>query len=624
LTGEHAEGDLELLRRYEPVLHFNRGEHFFPAPVEPYVCSASLWVQTPGGETTCLVPAGSLNLKRLGQRRPVDYDSEPGSVYFLQYANPLDVVDLVTYKQRARSADRVQGNLFRAGWGRLARVGYLSRFIDALFTLSLLARGRVSGDTAAAARIHYEAIQEQQERYQYYGRVVRQDGWVVLQYWLFYFFNDWRSSFYGVNDHEADWELVTVYLAEDPSEPGSGHLHPEWLAYASHDYFGDDLRRRWDDPKVEKVGDHPVVYVGAGSHASYYEAGEYITEFPLPFLAPVVRLLDRIQRAQWYRRVYGYVHDGERAQEASSIFKVPFIDYARGDGLSLGQGQGKGWGPPVLFDETPDWVLNFRGLWGLYTRDPFAGEDAPAGPMYNRDGTVRRAWHDPLGWAGLDKVPPPSMMLDVIRTRQQEVQLRRDALLDEQERKGHRLKGLAAEAAAIRRQPDLRAVYSEYAAELETLAGELAELKQEIAQKELVLRSLARHEQRLKGGQMDSPTVHIRRARRPVPPDVIRQSRFVEVWAALSVGVFLFGFALLFLFARQYTLTGLLVIFYVVVLIEAWFRQQIGSLLTRTALLLALIASLTLLFTYSIEILGTIVLLAGGYILIDNLREMWT
>ena len=28
------------------------------------------------------------------------------------------------------------------------------------------------------------------------------------------------------------------------------------------------------------------------------------------------------------------------------------------------------------------------------------GPDSAAGPMYNRDGSVRRSWYDPVGWAG--------------------------------------------------------------------------------------------------------------------------------------------------------------------------------------------------------------------------------
>jgi hypothetical protein len=32
---------------------------------------------------------------------------------------------------------------------------------------------------------------------------VRDAGYLILQYWLFYAMNDWRSTFGGVNDHEA-------------------------------------------------------------------------------------------------------------------------------------------------------------------------------------------------------------------------------------------------------------------------------------------------------------------------------------------------------------------------------------------------------------------------------------
>jgi hypothetical protein len=42
-------------------------------------------------------------------------------------------------------------------------------------------------------------------------------------------------------------------------------------------------------------------------------------------------------------------------------------------------------------------------MWGLYAQDPISGENAPAGPMYNRDGSVRAGWYDPLGFAELDK-----------------------------------------------------------------------------------------------------------------------------------------------------------------------------------------------------------------------------
>ena len=98
---------------------------------------------------------------------------------------------------------------------------------------------------------------------------MRESGYIVLHYIYFYAMNDWRSTFSGVNDHESDWEQVFVYLSDE----GEAEPIPRWVAYASHDFSGDDLRRRWDDPEVEKIGEtHPVIYAGAGSHASYYRA----------------------------------------------------------------------------------------------------------------------------------------------------------------------------------------------------------------------------------------------------------------------------------------------------------------------------------------------------------------
>ena len=124
----------------------------------------------------------------------------------------------------------------------LARGGILPRLLDGLFSLSFLLRGKVSIATAAAAELDYHEMFSNNRTYTYYGRVTRQNGWTILQYWFFFCFNSWRSGFHGVNDHEADWEMVTIYLYEQ-----DGQLIPEWAAYASHDFKGDDLRRRWDD-----------------------------------------------------------------------------------------------------------------------------------------------------------------------------------------------------------------------------------------------------------------------------------------------------------------------------------------------------------------------------------------
>src|SRR5215203_1820115 len=300
-----VEAATALLRRFEPVIRSTTGDKFYPMDVEPYVRACSLWVQRPGEEAVCVVPAGELGLDRLAQQ-PMD---GAGAVHFLMFTDADDLrLDsrggrLRVFRRRAK--DRKESTrAFRAGRGRLARVGYFSRFVDALYSIALLARGRVPGESAAAASVAYERIMTEKERYRYYGRVLRQDGWIVLQYWLFYPFNDWRSGFFGANDHEA-----------------------------------------------EKVGEHPVIYVGAGSHASYFAPGEYLTELTLPLPSPLARVTGGI-RTFWKTRLGQYVGDGEEYDGGSGYFSIPFVDYARGDGLSVGEGGDRSWDDPKLISRT--------------------------------------------------------------------------------------------------------------------------------------------------------------------------------------------------------------------------------------------------------------------------------
>ncbi|MFN2303123.1 MAG: hypothetical protein ACK2TV_05255, partial [Anaerolineales bacterium] len=186
------EESLLLLRRFEPTLIFTRGERFFPLDIDRYVRQCSLWQKKPGEEAECLVPQGRMNLDELIKPRQVRF----GTIFFLKFIEPLDLVELARYSfDQAIEAIQKKDDeaVFHAGKGRLARVGYGSRFVDALFSLSLVWRGRVPGDTSAAAVRAYKTIQTGNERYPYYGRVVLDNGWIVLQYWYFYPFNNWRS-----------------------------------------------------------------------------------------------------------------------------------------------------------------------------------------------------------------------------------------------------------------------------------------------------------------------------------------------------------------------------------------------------------------------------------------------
>lgn len=609
-------GDLDLLRRFEPVLRFTRGERFFPMQVGQYLSECSMWINKPDGSVECLVNEGHLNEENLTQQGRDGFDS----VTYLQFIEPLNVRELATYRIRENILRRDPAQKFHAGRGRLARVGYIPRFIDALFSLTLLARGRVPGDAATSAVLTYQRMMEESEHYQYYGRIIRQRGWITLQYWFFYPFNNWRSGFYGANDHEADWEMISIFLYEQ-----DGEILPEWIAYASHEFSGDDIRRRWDDPEVFKVGEHPVVYVGAGSHASYYQPGEYISEVELAFLSPLVRLVEFVQES-WRKTVRKILGGNRRTRSAPSfnVFKVPFVDYARGDGAAIGHGLSRSWDVPQLIDDSVPWVTNYRGLWGYYARDPVSGENAPAGPRYNRNGGVRKSWYDPLGWAGLDKVLPPGHALEAAYQRTAEIQSEILHLSEQIEHKGHLLLDLGLEARAMHSFPHMRQAYHEHQKRIVDLTQELDRLREDMVEAEAALEALQDYLVRLESGDRGPLRAHIEHAHSPEPPSRMRLNRVAEVWAAASIGLMLISFVGVVLFARQVLVFGLAAWLSLLIFIEAGFRRRLEGLIRSATILLAIFSTLVLMYEFFWEIIVAGVLLAGGYIMWENLSELWS
>jgi hypothetical protein len=605
-------GDLALLRRFEPVLRFTQGEQFFPMCVEPYVRACSLWVQRPDEVAIQLVAANELDLDRLSY----PYSGEFGTIHYMRLVEPYEAARRMVDEQEP--APRVN---FHAGLGRLARVGYGSRLIDALFSISLLARGRVTGDTAAAAALAYRRMTAREGRFVYYGRVVRESSWLVLQYWFFYPFNNWRSGFFGANDHEADWEMCCLYLSEDRE---SGTVTPEWVAYASHDYAGDDLRRHWYDPEVEKVGEHPVVYAGAGSHACYFQPGEYLTEIELPFLAPLARATDRLLRF-WQQRLRQYAEESANGSQATirNIFRIPFVDYARGDGFSIGPGQAAEWDEACLLNPPPAWVTQYRGLWGLYTEDPFAGEDAPAGPMYNRNGSVRRAWYDPVGWAGLDKVSPQHELERQLLAEQSRLRVHQQHLWEAIRTKAETLQQMGVLGAAMRTQPHLYRFYTEQQEQIATAGRDLDVLRREVAAGQALLEALEFYAGQVRAGNYGPLRAHLRRAHRPASEARLRFSRLAELWAALSVGLMMVVIVALFVFGRPHLFFGLIAALALFALIETGFRGSMVRLITRLTIGLSMVATLVIFYEYFWQIVIMLVLVTGAYILWENLREVW-
>ena len=371
-----------------------------------------------------------------------------------------------------------------------------------------------------------------------------------------------------------------------------------------------------------------MVHVCAGSHSNQYAAGEYLTELELSFLSPLARVLGAV-RTFWRRKLRQYEGDEEESgngqeDRTPTIFRIPFVDYARGDGLTIGTGGDREWSPPRLLDNPiPAWVHNYRGLWGLYTRDPFEGEDAPAGPMYNRDGSVARPWFDPVGWAGLDKVPPQGEVQDTVREQQAAVAERRATLQAEVEEKSRKLRGLGVEAAAMRGQHHLRAHYEAHRKQIRELSTELNGLRARMAAARVLSESLEGYAERLQAGEREPARAHIGRVHQPASETKLRASRLAEAWAAASVGLMLIVFVLVVMYERgaylTFALAGCIALF---LSVEAGFRGRLTNLVTSATIGLAIVASLVVFYRFFWEIVVAAVLLVGVYVLWDNLREL--
>ena len=275
--------DLDLLRRHEPILRFTDGELFFPMAAGSYVESCDLLTGPSLREARVAIPAGELNLERLAAVG----DPPLGEAQFLRFVpKPLSRTRASALAEPPGAPALLRPGPARPGRSRRPSRGRRPRHLAAV------ARPRPRRHGGRGLRALRRDPGSGTRSVVYHGRVVREGRWVVLHYMFFYAMNDWRSTFEGANDHEADLEQCFVVL----EALDDGTLRPAWFCAAAHDEKGDDLRRRWDDARMEIVDGHPVVYPGAGSHATYLERGEYIMLLPFPGERNIRGPLDLLRR----------------------------------------------------------------------------------------------------------------------------------------------------------------------------------------------------------------------------------------------------------------------------------------------------------------------------------------
>jgi hypothetical protein len=581
--------DVRLLRAFEPVVRLTQGEFFVPVGVDEYVRHASLWRQLPDGTVQRVAEPGSLDVDELA-RRGLMLDG-PG--YSLSGVS-------VPHRRRDRIKAwfRTERPKFLAG-NRLAEVGLTGRAFDTLSRMSLLVRGAVPGGSAVASltlqNTYLDPLQPK-----YHARVVRDGGWIVCQYWFFYSFNNWRSGFSGVNEHESDWEQVTIYLDGSGPVDAEGLPEPRWVVFSAHDEVGDDLRRRWDDPDLTLVdGRHPVVFSGAGSHSGAYLAGDYLITLVPPSLGGVIPGI---------RRIAKIVTPWTRAAQGSGL-GVPYIDYARGDGISIGPGQEREWTPVVIGDETP-WVRDFRGLWGHDTQDKLGGERGPAGPRYERDATVRASWGDPVGWAGLGKVAPnEDVELELIGGRIGDIDLEL-AQLETEANEGRRLVGEKA-AGLAPDAPEVRALEHDERA---------------ITKSRLTAIRLRDERDRMVRAQQEGippvdPHAHLTHRRTPIAASERGRSRFLSMWSVISTPIILLLIASLFLpsdYSRPIAAIWMLI---AILAVEAFARGYFWAFLLRVLIIFG-IANLVVAFFQNWQFVSMCIFAALALIvLVVNIRD---
>ena len=79
--------DVDILRAFEPIVRYTKGEKFYPMAVEPYLRESSLWLYVPDGADEQVVADGELTADTL----VVPRDAPFGSLFYVRFVDPLDL-----------------------------------------------------------------------------------------------------------------------------------------------------------------------------------------------------------------------------------------------------------------------------------------------------------------------------------------------------------------------------------------------------------------------------------------------------------------------------------------------------------------------------------------------------
>jgi hypothetical protein len=335
----------------------------------------------------------------------------------------------------------------------------------------------------------------------------------------------------------------------------------------------------------------------------------------LPLLAKAGAVVDAI-RSVWQTVLrQGGVQSGRTGGELN----VAFVDYARGDGVRIGPEGDLAWDARLL-EEQPA-LIHYRGLWGRYIDDPIRSEDAPAGPRFNRDGTVRKVWLDAAGWAGLTTVPPASQEIpaaeeEVRRLERELARLRRSIVEAETDavRQGLRVETLTAASAPTRQ-------LKEYAAREAEASETVSRLRKEASETKLLARAMQLRVEGLRAGDRGDPRTHLERPAAPLGPGRLRLHRIAETWSAISAGLLLLAISASVIVYHGAPLP-LLLLSGAFLFAESLFHRRVAALVHGIVVALTLVTLGILVYEFWWQIGAAAVLALGFIITWVNLREL--
>jgi len=190
ITGSAASGDAELAQKYAPIFYFEQSETCYPVDISYHLNNSYLCKATETGSVLITQTPTAEEIANYSLEQSI-YQN-PQNYYLDNQRGTIDDTGIITdYKSRKES------------------LGYTV-----------------------------------------YAHVYSSGATQVVQYWVFYAFNDGE-----LNKHEGDWEMVQVVISSGT---------PTEVMYSQH---YDGQRASWN--QVERDGDHFKVYVARGSHANY-------------------------------------------------------------------------------------------------------------------------------------------------------------------------------------------------------------------------------------------------------------------------------------------------------------------------------------------------------------------